>query len=146
MMKGCGILAAAYKLDDPKSITTNQKLARQFCECTAEMDCQCHGLDAECLEALLTFDANDQKRGFLSVLESYAKVKRSNYESAAEQCEKLKAEQDKCHYEMIELHAKWGEIEQQRVNVVEAKTNIDRMPDIVEDRKQIEKVRAYLDT
>ena len=76
----------------------------------------------------------------------HSQVKRSNYDSAAEQCEKLKAEQDKCHYEIIELHAKWGEIEQQRVNVVEAKTNIDHMPDIVEDRKHIEKVRAYLDT
>ena len=32
-------------------------------------------MDAECLEALLTSDAKDQKRGILSVLESYAKGK-----------------------------------------------------------------------
>ena len=68
MIKSCGILAAARKLDDPKSITTNQELAGQFCECTAEMGCQCHGMDAECLEALLTYDAKDQKHGILSVL------------------------------------------------------------------------------
>ena len=52
MIKGCGILAAARKLDDPKSSTTDPELACQFCECTAEMDCQCHGMDAECLEAV----------------------------------------------------------------------------------------------
>jgi hypothetical protein len=171
MIKGCGILAAARKLDDPKSIRTDPELARQFCECTAEMDCQCHGMDAECLEALLTYDAKDQKRGILSVLESYAKgkciifelsslhfehshssdvihsqVKRSNYYSAAEQCENLKAEQDKCHSEIIELSEKCSEIEGQRVKVVAAKANIDHMPDIVEDRRQIEQARAHVDT
>ena len=159
------------KLDDPKSITTDPELAWQFCECTAEMDCQCHGMDTECLEASLTYDAKDQKRGILSVLESYAKgkcmtfvlwslhyehshssdvihsqVKRSNYDSAAEHCEKLKAEQDKCHSEITELHAKWGEIEKQRVQVVAAKANIEHMPDIVEDRRKIEQTQAHLDT
>ena len=77
----------------------------------------------------------------------HSQVKRSNYDSAAaEHCEKLKAEQDKCHSEITELHVKWGEIEKQRVQVVAAKANIDNMPDIVEDRRQIEQARAHLDT
>ena len=77
----------------------------------------------------------------------HSQVKRSNYDSAAaEHCEKLKAEQDKCHSEITELHVKWGEIEKQRVQVVAAKANIDNMPDIVEDRRHIEQARAHLDT
>ena len=63
MMKGTGILAVARSLDEPKSIRTNPKLDRHFCECTE--------IEAKLLENLLRHGGANHDYGILSVVEKY---------------------------------------------------------------------------
>ena len=69
MIKGAGILAATRSLGEPKSITTNPELARQFCEYTE--------MEVELLEHLLRHGGTNHDDGVLSVVEKYALGKKA---------------------------------------------------------------------
>jgi len=136
MMKGAGILAAARSLDDPKSITTNPELARHFCECTE--------MEVELLENLLRHGGTNHDDGVLPVVEKYALAKKSAYDSAAGQCDNLNTQLDECQREVVELDNKRSIIEEKRENIANAKATIDRRPEIVKIRKEIEGVEVHL--